>query len=215
MPLSVSGMDIHTKFIGDLTVSIWTKEGTYVGYETAGLSSAAWTSVGEGIVQGRGKGQWTPIPSELFDTEVPIAAGSTRSFYVFLSEDALLYSLGGDTFENGDAVIRTGAAIGPEGVVYTPRTANVIVRYNKKSTTLAANPGAVASPTNSTSNEKPSPSFGPTSTPTGMPAAATSISGTKSSSTETSSGHGHVHPVVSTSGATILCAFLGAVFGLV
>uniref|UniRef100_A0A7S4MVU2 subtilisin n=1 Tax=Odontella aurita TaxID=265563 RepID=A0A7S4MVU2_9STRA len=132
--LSIYEFEIHTDFTGEMDVSVWTKQDTYVGFEDYPLPKqkrTLWTQVVSGTIKGRGRGFRTPIPSDLFNAEISVAAGSTQAFYVKIGEDALLYDIGEQNYANEDVMIKAGAAIGPGGTVYSPRIPHILVRYNK------------------------------------------------------------------------------------
>lgn len=94
----VTGLDFYTKSTEDVEFELWTREGTYAGFEG---TYDGWTLVASGTVAGRGTGEHTPVPDELFFAPVAIPGGGgadgVRALYLTLTTPDLLYKLGDGT----------------------------------------------------------------------------------------------------------------------
>ena len=73
-PITVTSLDLNLN-PGTYTVEVYTKPGTYVGYET---NPSAWTMVATGTVTSAGEG----LPSELHRPQYPTPANTVTGFYV-------------------------------------------------------------------------------------------------------------------------------------
>ncbi len=75
-PLTITQFETHSSTAGATEYEIWTKPGTYVGFEG---SASAWTLVGSASFMTTGQAGYTPIP---ISVEVTIAAGQRQAFYL-------------------------------------------------------------------------------------------------------------------------------------
>jgi hypothetical protein len=102
------------------TVTVYTKQGSFQDHM---LDPRRWIKVADDVpVTGQGHGRVTTVPSEAMQ-DIPLEAGTTQAFYVYLNVPRLEYTTGGmldllglqmgDVFEqNEDMAIRTGASLG-------------------------------------------------------------------------------------------------------
>lgn len=74
--LTITRFDTNTSTAGDTEYEIWTKPGTYVGFEE---TASAWTLVGRASFPTLGSGMYTPIPIAV---DVTIQAGQRQAFYL-------------------------------------------------------------------------------------------------------------------------------------
>lgn len=79
--IMITGMEIHTSSNSEVTVEIWTKRGSHIGFEKI---CSAWTKVGMATVLGMGRGNPTPLPSDTLDP-VPISRYTVQAFYVTIN----------------------------------------------------------------------------------------------------------------------------------
>ena len=112
--ITIHEIDIHTVAVGEQTVEIYTRAGSYQGMA---LSSVAWSKVGpsESItVQGKGPGLRTTIKSGSFDP-VRVEAGSSQAFYITLTHLTQRYTSSamttGEAYSSSDLKILVGSAI--------------------------------------------------------------------------------------------------------
>jgi len=91
----ITNFYIHTHSDGIVSVEIYTRDGTFEGYERR---PGAWNLLSAIEVQGQGAGKPTPLPSKSFEP-IQIDAQSRKSFYITLSNGDLLYSLGDGSME--------------------------------------------------------------------------------------------------------------------
>ena len=131
----IIGMDIHTKATGSVPVEVFTKTGTYQGYEDDPNAWDPVVSIPELSAKGLG------VPTALsFDgsvssshaSSVTIATGESRSFYVTMRSGDLRYTNGVHPASNDHLLIGSqSAGVGgyPFGPVYDPRAFNGSLKY--------------------------------------------------------------------------------------
>ena len=89
--ISILNFDIHTRSNGLISVEVYSKEGSYVGYET---DSQVWGEpIFRGNIYGQGAFSRTTIPQDSFDP-VHIDQNQTRAFYITLNTPDLRYTNG-------------------------------------------------------------------------------------------------------------------------
>ena len=87
--ISVLGLDVLTPVaFQSLCVEIYSREGTYEGFDT---DASAWDFLGSVSILGLGKDRPTNVPLGSFDP-VYIAPDSTRAFYVTTQDESLRYT---------------------------------------------------------------------------------------------------------------------------
>lgn len=132
----ITGMDIYTDIMTNVTFHLWSKKDTYVGYEN---NPSAWTKETTGWTYGAGVGRTTPIPDRFFPT-FEIEANTRRSFVISLEEPDLRYDVGpsdeGEAWEESEHLKLTqgkGVAQFPpferQGTFYAPRVFNGKISY--------------------------------------------------------------------------------------
>jgi hypothetical protein len=135
--MTVKSMSFHTRSTDSVEVSVYTKQGIYVGSEQI---PKAWTLVASTTVQGRGFGNPTLIPAISF-TNVNLHEGDVQSFYVSTGDAKNVILTGGsqasqlqlhDTFaDNSDLVLLTGKAVTSSfGGSYLPYAWNGGIDYS-------------------------------------------------------------------------------------
>lgn len=144
-------MSIHTSSTGSVDVEVWTRQGSYRGYEK---NRNAWHRIAKTSVKGKGEGHLTPLPKDAFDP-IRIQAGDTQALYATLTTAEMRYSKGskqGKVYvSNDDISIFEGVGVSyPFKSVFRPRLWQGEIRY-----ALLDDPGV---------NEIPTPS------PTPVPA---------------------------------------------
>ena len=144
-------MSIHTSSTGSVDVEVWTRQGSYRGYEK---NRNAWHRIAKTTVKGKGEGHLTPLPKDAFDP-IRIQAGDTQALYATLTTAEMRYSKGskqGKVYvSNDDISIFEGVGVSyPFKSVFRPRLWQGEIRY-----ALLDDPGV---------NEIPTPS------PTPVPA---------------------------------------------
>ena len=127
--LSVVEMDINTGASGSVTATVYTKAGSYPGFEH---NSAEWTPIASTSVTSQGQDNPTPIPE--FNTPVLVSSGATQAFYVTVSD--IKYTNGSSESsifaQNTHMQIFEGIGIGGESFGYStfrPRVWNGAIRY--------------------------------------------------------------------------------------
>lgn len=163
--LIIRGMDINAiKRASDdgARLEIWTKEGTFRGYE---LDQNAWTLWMNETVRGNGLDIPTSIPREVF-SPMTISAHEERAFYVAFTDGPFLrYSKGQgnneDYFANDDMILSKNGASkrkGFKGGILYPRVFNGAIHYETISPKRESSTNIV--------EDIRSPTFHPTSSPT-------------------------------------------------
>jgi hypothetical protein len=143
----ITGLNIHTKNRGkDVTVRVYTKQGSQAGYEQdrGDSTNSVWTLVLPPTkVSGAGMNLQTPLPdfAEGGQSSIRVEAGTTQAFLVILDTDELRYDVGLDFSKNANAntmavdsqyeylQVLQGTGLGREGAYYSPRLFNGAVRY--------------------------------------------------------------------------------------
>jgi hypothetical protein len=128
-PITIFSIDIHTYSKDpDLKVVIYTKSGSFWGYET---SADGWTKICDTTVQGLGTPNPTPIPTSAIQ-EVTIQPGDMQSFYVTLDKATMRYTNGRDINSMGDEYITFEDSIGvlyPFATTHKDRIWNGQIHY--------------------------------------------------------------------------------------
>lgn len=159
--LVLFGMGIHTSAEERTTVEVWTKSGSFQGYET---NATAWTRLLSTEIDGLGRGKPTFINLNPFR----IAAMQTRAFYVTVTGGSgLRYTNGngvGTVYaSNADVDIIEGAGKRyPFGSTFRDRQWNGVLQYY-----VASDP--MMEP--ETDAPTPAPTIAPTPSPTPAPVA--------------------------------------------
>jgi hypothetical protein len=124
--LQVTGLDVNVNTTGSFTLNVYTKPGTYVGFEQ---NPSAWTLVSQTNATGQGANN----PSFVDVTDFLLPADSLTAIYVQsldIGNDNFLYTFGANTYSNAD--LRLDLGTGNEdnfGTVRTPRTWNGTIYY--------------------------------------------------------------------------------------
>lgn len=92
--LVVRTLDVHLANTSTYDVEIWTKEETYVGFES---DDTAWREVAKVTIKGSGIGTATQVDPQSFNS-IAIPSGSLQSLYVTLRTAELLYTKKTDLF---------------------------------------------------------------------------------------------------------------------
>ena len=125
--LVINSFDVSP--MGNTTVEVYYKEGTYIGYEN---NPAAWKKLGSANVV------YTGSPVNITVGKLTIPAGKTYALYVTSNQTsvALNYSNGsvGEVFSDSNMTITTGAGLeypftGLPPKLYSPRTWNGRINY--------------------------------------------------------------------------------------
>jgi hypothetical protein len=128
-PITIFSIDIHTYSKDpDLKVMIYTKAGSFWGYET---SADGWTKICDTTVQGLGSPNPTPIPASAIQ-EVTIQPGDTQSFYVTMAKPIIRYTNGHDFRTMGDEYITFEDSVGtryPFAGIHRDRIWNGQIHY--------------------------------------------------------------------------------------
>ena len=127
--LVVTGLEIHTAGTGTQDLFVYTKSGSYAGFET---TAAAWTLVSTNTFTGNGGG----IPTLVDVTDFLLPANSVTGIYVTLdpadTATYLIYTNGTNTYSNSDLQLDLGIGLGglfgDEGV-FSNRTWNGSIQY--------------------------------------------------------------------------------------
>jgi hypothetical protein len=135
--MTVKSMSFHTRSTEPVAVSVYTKQGMYVGSEQ---HPNEWTLIASTTVQGQGFGNPTHIPAMSFN-QVDLSEGDVQSFYVSTGDSKSIILSGGsqapelrlhDTFiDNSDLMLLTGKAVtGSFGGSYLPYAWNGGLYYS-------------------------------------------------------------------------------------
>jgi hypothetical protein len=134
-PITIFSIDIHTYSKNpNLEVMIYTKAGSFWGYET---SADGWTKICDTTVQGLGTPNPTPIPASAIQ-EVTIQPGDMQSFYVTLTTSTIRYTNGHDIHSMGDEYITFEDSVGvlyPFAAIHIDRIWNGQIHYRRASMT--------------------------------------------------------------------------------
>lgn len=129
--LTIDSFDVHVDGTGPVTVDVWRRNGSYVGFES---NASGWTFLGsEFKAATAGLGMPTRIA---IDSNGSLNAGTMYSFYVVLtsysSGQSLRYTNGSGSYSNSDLTIDTGIGRGDgsfSGSIFADRTWNGTVHY--------------------------------------------------------------------------------------
>ena len=126
----ITGIDIHTVSTSTVSVEVWTKSGSHVGYEN---SPDMWQQIASTSVMGQGLGNRTPIPRQSLQP-FEIRPSQRQAFYVTLTTRDIRYSdhlgLGQIGVANSDLELYVGTGQRyPFGEIYTPRLWNGALTY--------------------------------------------------------------------------------------
>ncbi len=124
-PITITSLDLN--LAGTNTVDLYTKSGTYVGYDT---TPSAWTLVATATVVSAGTG----VPSIFTVPNIVLPANAVTGFYVTTTTGELNYTNGANTYSNSDLELTLG--IGKEypfGTSFSPRTWNGTINYTVNS----------------------------------------------------------------------------------
>jgi hypothetical protein len=123
----VKSFDIHTYSTSSVRVLVFTKKGTYAGFEK---NRAEWTQICDTRVFGLGSPNPTPIPKEAV-IPVTVAAGETQAFYVTLTESKIRYTNGIVNADDGTLrIIQSSGNKYPFGDFYQQRIWNGVLYYD-------------------------------------------------------------------------------------
>jgi hypothetical protein len=129
--LTLNSLDLNIAGSGPVTVDVWFRTGSHVGFE---YNPSSWTFLGTDFsAVAAGAGQ----PTSITVGDINLTAGTTYSFYVLLSSygatgQSLLYTNGTTSFSNADLTIGAGIGRGMgafTGSVFSPRIWNGRIRY--------------------------------------------------------------------------------------
>ncbi len=127
--LKITGLDLHFRTQGEAKIDIYTRSGSFVGFET---KASGWTKVASGIGLSQGSG----VSSLLDISDFSLAANSVTGFYVVRTNynarnDDLLYTNGNNIFANGDLQLEAGVGCSDTmfDCTFSPRTWNGTIHY--------------------------------------------------------------------------------------
>ena len=142
----VTGFDIHCSLTSQITVEIFTKPGTHVGFEN---NCSSWTLISTVTVVSRGQGQPTPLPANSF---IPVSIGqfSVQAFYITLRTSdgkGLRYTKGTGrgtliAADNSLAVLEGVGTAYACGRIFLDRIWNGIVHYDRRGQSVSLPPAA-------------------------------------------------------------------------
>ncbi|MGB0911164.1 MAG: PEP-CTERM sorting domain-containing protein [Nitrospirales bacterium] len=123
--LTVNSMDLNLDSGTTNTISVYTRNGTYLGFEN---NSAGWTLVSQ-ISGVTSAGAGNPTFMDLMDFS--LAANSVTGIYVTTGGPTdMNYTNGANTFANADLRLDLGVGKGGLfGLTFTPRTWNGTINY--------------------------------------------------------------------------------------
>ncbi len=101
--LIIDSLSAHINNINSVDISVYYKQGTYVGFET---NPSAWTLLNTVTRNGAGAGN----PASIKINPLTIRAGETYSFYVRASYE-MLFTSGSNSVSNADIELSAGKAI--------------------------------------------------------------------------------------------------------
>jgi hypothetical protein len=133
--ITIFSVDIHTYSKDpDLEVLIYTRPGSFWGYET---SADGWEKICDTTVQGLGTADPTPVRANAIK-EVTVQPGATQSFYVTLTKATIRYTNGQVIHTRGDDYITFEESIGvlyPFSRIHRDRIWNGRIHYRRAATT--------------------------------------------------------------------------------
>jgi len=134
----LEGIDIHTsaKDPDKVSIEIFTREGTHVGYER---NINSWTQVCTADIIGKGSFERTRLPDNCFSA-LTIPGGKVHSLYITLNSNSLRYTneeirAVGDIYEHDDEIeVMIGTGIGTYPIsagtsIYPQRIFNGVLKY--------------------------------------------------------------------------------------
>ncbi|WP_417749589.1 PEP-CTERM sorting domain-containing protein [Rosistilla oblonga] len=137
--LSVSRMEVNTDTTGLLTVDVYTRPGTSVGFEN---SAAGWTLQSSNSVTGAGAGS----PTSVDVTDFVLPASSTVGFFVWFSSGNISYTTGNVPVSNSDISLNFGSSTTNlfGGADFAPRTWSGTIEYAEASVNAVPEPTSLA-----------------------------------------------------------------------
>jgi len=124
--IKVKSFDIHTYSDTSVRVLVFTKKGTYEGFEKV---QTAWTKICDTLVYGAGSPNPTRIPREAV-TSVTIRAGETQAFYVTMTDPNIRYTNGIVSANDGTvSFVKSSGVRYPFGNAYPNRIWNGVLYY--------------------------------------------------------------------------------------
>jgi len=131
--LAIREFDVHTESLQFSDVMVYSKSGSYVGYE---YQESAWKLILETQVIGKGEGNRTPLPANT-TVDVEIMPDERAAFCIILSS-GVSYTNGNypenQLFASNDHLkFYEGAGVGSPyigGYIYSPRVWNGAIRYS-------------------------------------------------------------------------------------
>lgn len=142
----VTGFDIHCNLTSQITVEIYTKPESHVGFEK---NCSKWTRISTVTMVGRGPGKPTPLPANSF---VPVSIGQfrTQAFYITLRRTdgkGLLYTKGTGrgaliAADNSLAVLEGVGSAYACGRIFPDRIFNGVVHYDRRGQSQTLPPAA-------------------------------------------------------------------------
>lgn len=136
--LEIKGFEIHSRVRGYIKAEIYTKSGTYQGFEQ---SRNVWKRIQITVVSSKGIGQVTSLP--LLSLPVYMARGAVQAFYVTLDTNNMRYTTGSRPgilyASDGNLQYFEGSGVVyPFGSTYTPRIFNGGIKYKLLSSASSA-----------------------------------------------------------------------------
>ncbi len=126
--LTINSFDVNLSGTGNVTVDVWMRTGSYIGFEQ---NASGWTHVG---TDGKAVSAGIDLPTRITVGDISLSSGTTYSFYFYCASAHLMhYTTGAGTYSNGDMTITTGIGRGPgafSGSIFTPRSWNGRIRYS-------------------------------------------------------------------------------------
>lgn len=122
--VAIEGLDIYSSSTSNVTYEIWTKEGSWQGYEgkleeftkiAEGEVESAGECTEEYLVANSGECIFTSIPFDNFQAVPILGGGATRSFYITLQSKEIVYSIGNSTEGSAEMTVWSGS---PELEIY-------------------------------------------------------------------------------------------------
>ena len=122
--ITITSFDIHVGDLGQVSIDVFYKSGTYSGFEK---DPGFWKPLGSLTVTGAGVGNPTPVNIGV----LTIPSGETYGIYITRTDGgSLTYTDGANTYSNSAITIDTGTGNAfPFGDVFTPRTWNGTIYY--------------------------------------------------------------------------------------
>ncbi|MEZ4850251.1 MAG: hypothetical protein R3B93_16885, partial [Bacteroidia bacterium] len=121
--LTIDSFDVHAPVTTQITVEVYYKVGSYVGFEA---NAAAWTLLGSQVVTGAGANNPTRVPVG----GLTIPAGQTFGLYVTTTASTLSYSNFASVYNDGNIEVETGVGVAyPFAGTFSPRTWNGSIYY--------------------------------------------------------------------------------------